>query len=96
MTKSEVTEEYISPSLNNEGFPYIYIAKIQDQFAGKIFLVIEPNGYLSINNQPWITALFVDEAFRGRGIARELIQTAKDTAKKHGYNAIYLDTASSK
>lgn len=95
MAREDVQKEWIYPALNNADFPYIYIAKIKEEFAGKIFLFIEPHGYLNINNQLWITALFVDERFRGQHIGEALIRKAKDRAREKGYSEIYLDTASS-
>jgi GNAT superfamily N-acetyltransferase len=95
MKRGDIQNKWIKPALHNRNFPYIFIAKIGDKFAGKIFLFIEPNGYLGINNQPWITALFVDKSFRRKHIGEKLIQKAKAKARKKGYNEIFLDTASS-
>jgi GNAT superfamily N-acetyltransferase len=95
-TATHIHKNWINPALENESFPYIFIARVKQEFAGKIFLFIDPDGYLNIKDQPWITALYVKEKFRGQKIAQHLIQVAKKTAKNNGYNDLYLDTASQK
>lgn len=44
--------------------------------------------------EPWLDFLFVDEQYRGRGIARLLIDAVCDYAKSLNFEEIYLCTAS--
>ena len=39
---------------------------------------------------PWISSLFVDEVFRGRGIAGKLIKAAEEYAKANGFIIVYI------
>ena len=39
---------------------------------------------------PWISSLFVDEVFRGRGIAGKLIKAAEEYAKANGFITVYI------
>lgn len=39
---------------------------------------------------PWISSLFVDEVFRGRGIAGKLIKAAEAYAKDNGFTTVYI------
>ena len=43
-----------------------------------------------------MSGLFVQDSFRGNGIAAQLIQVAKDAAMEQGYRYLYLDTADSR
>lgn len=88
----EVEEEYVLPSFKAK-LPAIFIAETENgEFAGKIFLSIEKNWFLGIDNKIWISALLVPEKFRGQGIAQQLIKQAEDTARTLGYTELYLDT----
>jgi len=94
ISEKEIEDEYITPSFAG-GFPYIFIALSEDrEFAGKIFLSIEKQWFLGIDNQPWISAVFVPEKFRRQGIAQLLIKKAEDVCRSRGYKKMYLDTIS--
>ncbi len=95
LSKEEVINTIIKPSLDKDNFYSTFIAKYHNEFVGKTILFIEEKGYLDINNQPWITGVFVKEEFRDNGIGKELIETAKKQAKQHGFKYVYLDTAQS-
>lgn len=41
---------------------------------------------------PWLINVYVDEKYRGKNVARELLNTVKDNAKKIGLSEIYLYT----
>lgn len=42
---------------------------------------------------PWLAALYVDEAARGKGLARLLQQHVIDTARKMGFSELHLYSA---
>ena len=88
----EIRNDFILPSFEGS-FPYMYIAETEDgDFAGEIILSIEKNWFLGIDNQVWISAVYVPEKFRRQGIARKLIAKTEEIARSHGYKKIYLDT----
>ena len=92
VSAEEIENDLIVPSFEGE-FPYIFTALTEDnRFAGKIIISIEKNWFLGINGEPWISAVFVPEKYRGQGIAKKLITIAEDTARKNGYRTLYLDT----
>lgn len=41
---------------------------------------------------PWLAALYVQEEYRGRGYAKELISKVVDTVSELGFSKIYLRT----
>ena len=43
-------------------------------------------------NHFFVSAIFVDQRFRGHGIGRELMKRAEEIALEHKCDAIYLDT----
>ena len=43
-------------------------------------------------NHFFVSAIFVEEQFRGEGIGRELLERAEALALQHGCDTIYLDT----
>ena len=88
----EIENDFILPSFKG-GFPYIFVALTEDnKFAGKIILSIEKNWFLGIDGEPWISAVFVPEEYRGQGIAQKLITVTEETARKNGFKNLYLDT----
>lgn len=38
----------------------------------------------------YVNEIHVDEAYRGKGIGRELLKAVEDTAREHGYKAMYI------
>lgn len=90
--KDTIEHTYVRPALNNAGFPYIFIARYEDAFVGKIIVAIEPD-FLNVKNQPWIFGLYVDEQYRSNGIGALLVEIAKKTARQYGYKDLYLDTS---
>ena len=96
MTAEEVDEAFIRPALAGEKLPAVFVARMGTEFAGKIFVVLEDEGYLKICNELWIQGLYVPEAFRGNGIGKALVERAKEHTKALGYAELYLDTTNAK
>ena len=42
---------------------------------------------------PWISSIFVTEAFRGRRISHKMIEAVMDYAKKQGFQTVYIPAA---
>ena len=93
ITGDDIQNCYVTPSFQNLGLPFIFIARENGALVGHVMLIIEEEGYLDIKNQPWITALYVKNEFRKRGIGKALVEHAKKITKEHGYDTLYLDTA---
>lgn len=93
-TEQKIQTDWITTALSTAHFPFIFIAKINQQFIGQIFLSIRKNSYLGIKTQPWISALYVKKSHRNQGIGQALINHCTTIAKQHKYSHLYLDTVS--
>lgn len=71
--------------------PFILVA-----FDGNIFLgsaaLFENDLDIMPELSPWLAGVFVDEKFRGQGIASRLVERVFTEAKELGYDKIYLHT----
>lgn len=92
-TEEDIENTWINPSFSSNQLPAWFIAREGDTFVGKICVYTDPKGYLGIENQPWILALYVEPGFRRRGIAQMLIEKVKELVRRAGYDFLYLDTA---
>lgn len=92
LTREEIERQYIRPSFKGN-FPYIFVAfTATGEFVGKAFLCLEEEGFLNIRQQAWLSALFVEEKFRGQGVAQKLIKVVEDKCRSLGFPELYLDT----
>lgn len=81
----------ISAAAQPEGIPSIFIAVSEGQLVGSAALIqndMDSRPDLS----PWLAAVYVKEAFRGQGIATELIARCETEAARSNANAWYLYT----
>ena len=72
----------------------VFAAVVNDTVIGFCTLVKET--CCDSDEEPWLDFLFVDEQYRGRGIARLLIDAVCEYAKSLNFEQIYLCTASHK
>lgn len=70
--------------------PIRLIATFGGQCAGTVSLV--ENDLKCRDYTPWLAALYVDKDHRNKGIAKALISSTQDIAKRLGYNELYLRT----
>jgi GNAT superfamily N-acetyltransferase len=95
--KDWIRDNFVYPARETDSFPFLFIAHNHTgDPLGMIILFLEKNGYLGIQNQPWITGLYVISSERKKGIGTSLIEHAKQEAQHQGYRFLYLDTASMK
>lgn len=81
-TLEQFSGEYFAP---NAG---VFLAWDRDVVLGCVALrEIDPSGVAEIKR------LYVRPAWRGHGIAQQLLAQAESFAKRAGYQSIYLDTA---
>ncbi len=81
----------IKNAARHEGIPSIFVAIENTEFCGSAALVeqdLETHPELS----PWLSAVFVKERWRGRGVAKSLVQYCECEAKKAGVQKLYLST----
>lgn len=67
------------------------IARVKGACAGIVLVVREEIDAVH-DVSPWLASLYVDEAYRGRGVARALIAAAEAHARSHGVERLYLYT----
>jgi GNAT superfamily N-acetyltransferase len=79
----------LEPMLRSNVIPMGFVAHRRETYLGSALLVendLERRRDLS----PWIAALWVDEQYRGQGIAESLMASARMAAAKLGFSKVYL------
>lgn len=89
---NEVYRDCLDHALSSQlALPMWYALKDQDQIIGCAGLVT--NDFISrMDLMPWLCALFIDEAYRGKKLSQLLIEQIKQDTQKLGYQALYLST----
>lgn len=83
----------LKSAAGREGIPSVYVAIDSDEFIGSAALVDQDlDTHLELS--PWLSAVFVKEEFRTRGIATLLVERCEAEAKKIGIHKLYLSTES--
>jgi len=72
-----------------DGVPFALVAEIDGQPCGNA-LVIDNDEPAKRELTPWLAALWVDEAMRGKGIAGALLGTAASRCRTLGVPRLYL------
>ena len=73
---------------NYDEIPIGLVALKEGQVCGTVALDLDP----ATNLTPSVVGLLVDRAYRRRGIAAALVQSAEDLARTLGYSRIYMST----
>ena len=94
--------EGFRPGVSKEAIRDIYIASGKDSLPVTILAVEKDKCIVTISlvkndlkertYGPWLASLYIDEDHRGRGIGTKLIQEIERSAKKLGYEEMYLRT----
>ena len=79
-------------SLCKDKLPQTFVALIDGEPAGMYQLSMSDDLYSRPDLYPWLINVYVDEKFRGRNVARELMNTVKENAKELGLTELYLYT----
>ena len=79
-------------SLCKNKLPQTFVALIDGEPAGMYQLSMSDDLNSRPDLYPWPINVYVDEKFRGRNVARELMNTVKENAKKLGLTELYLYT----
>ena len=70
----------------NKGRSQVWLAKKEGKVVGSIFIIERPN------NQAQLRLLFVDQALRGLGLGRWLVEESIRYCKREGFSIVYLWT----
>lgn len=80
-----------SALMSDNALPQWLVLTHQDTIIGCVGLI--PNDFISrMDLQPWLCALYLDEAYRGKGLSRILIEAVKQKATELGFSNLYLCT----
>ena len=79
-------------SLCKNKLPQTFVALIDGEPAGMYQLSMSDDLNSRPDLYPWLINVYVDEKFRGRNVARELMNTVKENAKELGLIELYLYT----
>lgn len=79
-------------SLCKNKLPQTFVALIDGEPAGMYQLSMSDDLNSRPDLYPWLINVYVDEKFRGRNVARELMNTVKENAKELGLTELYLYT----
>lgn len=76
-------------SCRRDGMPIAIVALAGDEVVGTAALKAESVG-THPHLTPWLAALLVGEAYRGRGIAERLIAAVEDLAREQAWSCLYV------
>ena len=79
-------------SLCKNKLPQTFVALIDGEPAGMYQWSMSDDLNSRPDLYPWLINVYVDEKFRGRNVARELMNTVKENAQKLGLTELYLYT----
>ncbi len=80
-------------SLNGgDRLPQTFVAVEKGRALGMYQLSMIDDLYCRPDLYPWLIDVYVDEAFRGRGVGRALLETVPENARKAGLTELYLYT----
>lgn len=71
---------------------HVLVALVEGEPAGMVLLIdcdLESHAHLT----PWVAGVYVEPAFRGKGVAAALVEAAEAYARREGHALAYLYTA---
>lgn len=89
-SQAEIEQTYFRAALEGRELPVVLVAEADGQVCGTV--AIRDTGPES-HPGPWLSGLWVDPLFRGRGIAGELTQEMTEEAWQLGYPELFAATA---
>lgn len=79
--------------LSQDFIPSTYVALTADQLTGSA-AIVESDMDSHPEYSPWLASVYVDAAYRKRGIGAALVKHVMQQAREQGLKAIYLYTPS--
>jgi N-acetylglutamate synthase-like GNAT family acetyltransferase len=74
-----------------KSFPITLIALVDGECAGTVS-IFENDLKIQRELTPWLASLYVNPHYRGKGIAKELINKVQQVVKELGFKELYLRT----
>lgn len=84
--------ETMRHSVNTARLPQTFVVLVEGKPAGMYQLAMCDDLATRPDLYPWLINLYVDEAFRGLGAARFMLESVQDTARAAGLEELYLYT----
>jgi len=78
--------------LNKDKLPLTLVALYKGELAGTVTIEIHEKWQTIPLYSPYLSALFVDENFRKKGIGHKLIEFVENLVKEMHYSQVYLST----
>ena len=85
----ESIEAFTRTCLGDDPLPSALIARRGASFGGSA-LVIASDLDIRPQYTPWVAAVWVDAAYRGRGVGSGLVRAGAEMAKRAGFVAVHL------
>ena len=82
----------LAHSLNRDRLPQTFVAVEGGRAVGMYQLSMIDDLYCRPDLYPWLIDVYVDEAFRGRGICGAMLRTVPENARAAGLKELYLYT----
>lgn len=79
-------------SVNGTGLPQTFIAFLEGRPAGMYQIAVTDDLDARPDLYPWLINVYVDEAYRNRGVFRKMMETVPQTAEAAGMTHLYLYT----
>ncbi len=92
--KEDISLEYVLKRFKNrnlDDFPMLFIAIVDGSCAGVVSILNNDLGTRK-DLTSWLAELYVEESFRGNGIAEKLINTVINKCQKMNFDKVYLRT----
>lgn len=86
----EIERDYFRSALEGRDLPVVLVAEIDGRVCGTV--AIRTKGPES-HPGPWLSSLWVDPPYRGRGVAGELTRAMTADAWRRGYPELFAATA---
>jgi GNAT superfamily N-acetyltransferase len=80
---------HLDPMIHGHGIPQAFVAHDGETYLGSA-LLIESDLDARPQLKPWVAALWVDAAHRGKGLAGQLMDAACAEALRLGHATVYL------
>lgn len=71
----------------HDGDAYVGCVSLRDETMG---MLTHPDSYMDVS--PWLSNMWVDEKYRGSGIATQLVSELESLALRLGFNEVFLAT----
>ncbi len=82
-------EECLRIEMGHDSAPIAYVALASGAPAGTVSLIFD-GSLKGPKHEPWLASLYVEPAFRGRGIGRSLVHHAVAAAGAFGFDTTHL------